>query len=137
MQCKNLEECKQKYLKLKQMRDKSIQSGEEIFEGIIQSIEEGIDIPFSDHGDKRSLFRAFSIYEIREAILNGWVIEYDNKRKTILVLYNFKVAIGTYRPIHVVIGLSGKVKIITCYDPRSKEWKWDRSYQERICFCKD
>lgn len=137
MHCKNPLECKRKYMNWKPTQENSIQIGEEILEKIVKNMERGIDLTFSNHADKRSLFRSFSINDVREAILNGWVIEYDEKRKTILVLYNIKVAAGKYRPIHVVIGFNEKAKIVTCYDPRSKAWKWDKNFQERNCFCKD
>lgn len=136
MECKNPDLCESKHQQWKKHQEKLVPVGEGILDGIVERLEEGIDIPLSDHANKRSLFRAFSVQEIRNAILNGWVIEYDNTRNTLLVLYNYKVAAGIYRPIHVVIGLNNKPKIITCYDPQSKPWKWDRSYQERICFCR-
>jgi hypothetical protein len=100
--------------------------------------EEGLEIPRSRHTKKRQVFRAFSEKTILTAIKEGWVIEYNTKRNTLLIQYFAKVAEKKYRPIHVVLRLEdGTWKIATVYDPRSMPWKWSKNYSERVCFCKN
>ncbi|MFD1362762.1 DUF4258 domain-containing protein [Lentibacillus salinarum] len=136
MSCQDPEGCHKKHTQWKEWQERIILEGEEIHEEIIRDMDEnGTPLSMSKHGGKRELYRAFSPTEINNAVRNGWVIEYSPKRMTLHILHHFKVGKGSYRPIHVVIGYKEKLKVVTVYDPRSKAWKWDRNYQERVCFC--
>jgi hypothetical protein len=77
----------------------------------------------------------FSGRNVSEAIRNGWVIEHDTARKTLLILYYLKLSARLYRPVHVVLAYKPKWKVVTVYDPRTKPWKWSRHFDERVCFC--
>lgn len=137
MNCQNSEGCLNKYIQWKNWQNDQIPAGENLHAEIIRNMDNNGDfLSMSQHANRREFYRAYSSREIKTGVKHGWVIEHNPKRKTLHILHNFKVGKATYRPIHVVLGYDGKWKIITVYDPRSKAWKWDRSFQERVCFCK-
>src|SRR5690606_37008562 len=96
--------CYEKHLNWKRQQEKNIPVGEKILETIRRQIENGSEINLTKHGKGRSYHRVFSLREITEAILNGWVIEaYPDKQKMTVICF-LKSTKKTYRPIHVVIG---------------------------------
>ncbi|QZT33663.1 DUF4258 domain-containing protein [Caldalkalibacillus thermarum TA2.A1] len=99
----------------------------------LQSRMDCIKIAFSKHFTRgRSYERAFARSEILQMLKYGWVIEYDPRDKKACVLgYT-----AEYRPIHVIISFGDVPVVITAYNPRSKQWKWNKSFDRRICFCK-
>ena len=135
MECRNPEMCRKKADAWRKRQAETIPIGEQMLLDLLAFLEEGGALPMSKHAGGRGYHRAFSVSKISEAIRNGWVIEHDPERQTLLVLYYLKLSAGVYRPIHVVIGYRGKWKVVTVYDPRSMPWKWNRNFDERICFC--
>ena len=85
---------------------------------------------------KRQNERGISDSDIFDILTNGWVIERntDSGKKSLVILGYTK----NYRPLHLVINIVKKNEwvAVTSYDPRTHEWKWNNTYDERICFCK-
>lgn len=84
---------------------------------------------------KRQNERGISDSDIFDILINGWVIERntDSGKKALVILGYTK----NYRPLHLVINMVKKNEwvAVTAYDPRTHSWKWNDSYDERICFC--
>lgn len=98
----------------------------------------------SEHAGLRQWQRAFSIANIREAILNGFPIFrfYDKTLNTagLIVMSYVKLQEREYRPMHVVVGFQERTPdlwtVITVYDPSvEKQWQWNDRYDQKICFC--
>lgn len=134
-------QCKERREKWLQNQKKFIPLGEREHEAFTQAYEDG-EAAFleSNHVGKRQFERAFPYRAVKEAVLNGWVIE---RQKTtgghtrLVIMYYFRTSHKSYRPMHVVIEFDNPFlwTFITVYDPRSQAWKWDEELQKRICFC--
>jgi mRNA interferase MazF len=134
--CCNPEKCQRQADAWRKRQSEAVPIGEQLLQGLLEHLEDGGSLPMSRHAGGRGYDRAFSAGKVSEAIRNGWVIEHDTERQTLLVLYYLKLSAGVYRPVHVVLGYrDGKWKVVTVYDPRTMPWKWNRNFDERICFC--
>ena len=72
---------------------------------------------------------------------NGEVIEQQKNGGGIirLVVFSYiKTTKRKYKPIHVVLEVIDEHKwsVITAYSPVTRPWKWTKTYDEKICFCK-
>ncbi|MBN1996930.1 DUF4258 domain-containing protein [candidate division KSB1 bacterium] len=81
------------------------------------------EFEFSKHATDQSILRDIHVDEIRQAFLNGEIIEdYPNDK------YGPSCLIMGYtvdkRPIHIQCSYPSRIllKIITVYEPNSKEW---------------
>ena len=78
---------------------------------------------FSQHGVNQSITRRISVQELREAIINGEVIEkYPNDKYGPSCLV-FGVTLAG-RPIHIHCSYPSRplIKLITLYEPDSQLW---------------
>lgn len=130
------DECKRKFQAWKDVQKKYVPIGDAEHERFIKKFLKGeAKVIFDRHlSEKRQNERCISEMDIRDILLNGWVIErnFNNGKNSIVVLgYT-----SNYRPLHVVfIYLNTKTWLaITAYDPRTHMWKWNSSFDERICF---
>lgn len=142
MGCKNPEQCRLKAVKHEKIQLTQALIGQSELELFRQHMQEGdAELNFDSHADRRGFFRAFSKYQILEALENGWCIERNIRdgKTVLLIMYYLKINHNTFRPIHVVCRFANVENwtILTVYDPRTKNYKWKDNYQKRICFCKN
>lgn len=139
MECKNPELCKKKYNRWKQNQSYMVPIGEKEHEKFLSFIEDGnAELEISTHADRRQFLRSISLKDIKDVVLNGWVIErnfFPDVQAVRLVILGYT---RNYRPLHVVCEIINEThwEIVTTYSPESQAYKWSKDYQERICFCK-
>lgn len=76
---------------------------------------------FTKHAIKRMILREISEKEIREAVLNGEIIEeYPSDKYSPSCLIYGKTSRG--RHLHIQCSLPPRVKVVTVYEPEEKEW---------------
>ncbi|CAI8946977.1 putative DUF4258 domain-containing protein [Brevibacillus sp. IT-7CA2] len=99
---------------------------------------------YSEHAGLRQWQRAFSVSNIREAVIHGFPIYryYDKKLKEVkIILMSYvKLQAMEYRPMHVVVGFHEQTPdlwtVITVYDPSTeKHWQWNDQFDQKVCFC--
>jgi hypothetical protein len=132
MGCQNPEKCREKAARHQERMAWAVPIGETYLEDLQARIDT-IEIAFSKHFlRERSFERVLSRKEILEVLKHGWVIEfYYHDKKACVLGYT-----SDYRPIHVYIEFRDVPVVITAYNPRSKSWRWNKSLDERNCFCK-
>lgn len=139
MNCKNPKMCNKKHERWKKQQGYFVPIGEGEHEVFLNYVEQkNYDITIRSHADKRQWERIVSLQDIKDIILNGWVVErnyYSDDQAVRIMLHGYT---RKYRPIHVVVEIINENtwEIVTVYDPRSKKYKWTNEYQERICFCR-
>lgn len=138
MECRNKEVCKKKHERWKEQQQIHIPKGEkehEEFLNYVQKVNYFLEI--GDHSSKRQFERSISSRDITDIILNGWVIERSFYKSVQAVRLTILGYTRTYRPIHVIVQIKSpnEWSVVTVYNPESKAYKWDKSFQERICFC--
>ncbi|WP_028987564.1 DUF4258 domain-containing protein [Thermicanus aegyptius] len=142
MGCENPEKCRLKAAKHEKIQQTQALIGQRELERFWKYMQKGsAKLNLYRHAKRREFFRAFSEYQIVDALKNGWCIERNVKdgETTLLIIYHLKISSKIFRPIHLVCKFTD-IKcwdVITVYDPRSKEYKWENNYQKRICFCKN
>ncbi len=94
----------------------------ELIEEIRRKIEAG-KFEFSKHAADQSILRQISVREIREAVINGEVIEDypDDKYGPSCLILGFTLR---NRPLHIQCSYPSRplIKIITLYEPNPAEW---------------
>jgi hypothetical protein len=99
------------------------------------------ELAFDGHAEFREVFRAFSQSQVMEAFMEGDVIECHKKNGEygFLIWYYVKIGRGQYRPIHVraIMPVQNQhhMMVVTVYDPRSMDWRWNNTFDKRICLC--
>lgn len=141
MPCHDQKGCRLKYIQWVLRQRKEIPIGEKELVQFREGMEEGeAGLKSTRHFEQRSVYRAYAKSDIPTVMKYGWVIERINRGGSISLLLMGFVRNGyqSYRPLHVLVAADEPLKwyVRTVYDPRSKPWKWDNHYQERICFCK-
>lgn len=145
--CENPILCKKKHERWKKNQSRFIPIGEIEHQNFIQHLTEGkaryVMKKHSDeerpHADIRQVQRMISIYDLKDIITHGWVIErnyfpYEQAVRLVILGYT-----RNYRPLHVVCEVVNDYFWLVCtvYDPQSKPYKWSNNFQERVCFCKE
>lgn len=97
-----------------------------LFRQIRQKVTDGL-WEFSQHSVDQSILRNISVSDVREAILNGPIIEDfpDDKYGPSCLVLGYTT---TGRPLHIQCSHPERplVKIITLYQPSSARWINDR-----------
>ncbi|GGA56104.1 hypothetical protein GCM10007416_31600 [Kroppenstedtia guangzhouensis] len=140
MGCRDRESCRQRHENWLKLQEKYTPIGAEELEVFLEKMQKKqaflhLD---EDHFGKRSLERAVSVKDVLTVVENGWVIERRKRRGyTSLLIMGYLKHSSSYRPLHVVCDIVTDTQwwVITVYDPRSKPWKWDENYEQRVCFC--
>jgi len=101
---------------------------------------ENVQILVSRHGNKREFERCISHREIMQVIEEGYPIEfqgYNRDSMDILMMSYVKIGKKNYRPLHVAIAVDKNYETVivkTAYDPRTREWQWEKNYQKRLFY---
>lgn len=106
---------------------------------LAEAVARGTKAIWSVHYRKRAAYRCFAGSEIAAAIENGFVIERQFRETDTVWLIgsNIKTGYKKYRPVHIaVIFEQDAILVITAYDPRSENWRWDSTFCKRVCWCK-
>lgn len=115
--------------------------GEKLLDAFLRQKDALHLIEWSHHAEMRSFQRAFSITKLMEVIENGWVIQYNRKENTILLLGYTRLGEGVYRPFHIpIVFRKQKDRMIafikTGYDPKASAHLWNETFEIRVCWCK-
>jgi len=144
MKCANKAHCKAKILNRMARMEPHLEAASDRLDQFCSLYEANEAVlTFDDHAEFRELWRAFSENQVMEAFINGDVIECHKHGSELgfLIWYNVKIGRGLYRPMHVRAIMNSTnsrfMTIMTVYDPRSHEWKWEDNYTRRVCLCSD
>lgn len=135
--CLNHEECERKREKWERLQAKFLSKGEKNLENFLTNKKKGIaHLKVDTHFFKRCLERFISEHDVKNVLNYGWVIERNKTGKgssVVLLGYSGK----NYRPIHVVFDIINDYLwvAVTAYNPESNYWKWNDTFDKRICFC--
>ena len=93
-----------------------------LVEDIIKKVEND-QFEFSKHAVDQSIIRRISVQEVREAILNGEVIEEYPQDKYGPSCLIFGMT-ETNRPLHIQCSYPSRpfIKIVTLYEPNRTHW---------------
>ena len=141
MNCKDKEGCRKKHLQWLKNQKKYIPIGQKELDNFLSHLETNPEcLVYDRHFEKnRSFKRSITRKDVTEILKNGWVIERKIKHGMVsLLIMGYTKNGKNYRPIHVVFDVVKKDLwvVTTTYDSRSMWWKWDDTFQQRICFCK-
>lgn len=101
---------------------------------------QNVQVLITRHGNKREFERCISHREIKQVIEEGYPIEfqgYNRDSMNILMMSYVKIGKKNYRPIHVAIAVDKNYETVfvkTAYDPRTREWQWEKNYQKRLFY---
>lgn len=138
--CKKPTECERKRERWKELQDKYCELGQQELDNFLGKLRKGSSsIKMDKHFIKRSNERSISSKDVKEVLDNGWVIERNQTAEKGAAIVVMCYVGKFYRPIHVVLCIvSPNVWVaVTAYDPRSHAWKWSKTFDERVCFCKE
>lgn len=143
--CNNPELCKKRHDRWKNNQAKFVPIGAQEHELFLEYTKRGeADLGIKiypdqerSHAEKRQIERAISLNDIRDVLKHGWVIERNINFITQAVRLVILGYTKRYRPIHVVVEIltDKEWEVVTVYSPESKAYKWNESYEEKICFC--
>lgn len=139
MLCQN-ENCKIMLIKNQNKKERYMSQMEDVLQDIQDRlINDYVSVAFLVHSEHRALERSFSKSVILEALVEGYLIDFVkiNNKQRFLLMYSYKIAPRTFRPMHLVFQLEShnSITIITQYDPRTED-VWQDNYSTRVCFCK-
>ncbi|SED10664.1 hypothetical protein [Paenibacillus sp. GP183] len=144
MVCKNPDECRditnERYVRMEPHFSKAYDRMEQYRRALE---EKRATMTFVPHETFRELDRAVSKRQVLEVIEQGEIIEchyFKKSREYIFLLSHFfKIGPGQYRPFHVPVVMKEDkplhIELKSVYDPRTKKYKWNKSYSQRICVC--
>lgn len=91
---------------------------------------------YSQHYFQNLHKREYSVEDVQNALLFGRVVERikdkDTKFISLVILYY-----TDSKPMHVVVeNIDSTTYLLkTVYNPMAHYWKWNNTYDKRICFC--
>lgn len=137
IKCSNHKECTRKKERWEELQTKFCPMGQAQLVKFVSNFSIGkSEVRFDKHFHKRSLERSITERDVKSIIEYGWVIERNkNTKSTSVVLLGY---VGEhYRPLHVVFDLVNENMwvAVTAYNPQSHNWKWNDSFDARVCFC--
>lgn len=136
-ECTNPKECKRKAQNWEENQNTFCPVGQKEFDEFYKKyIKKEACIELDRHFEKRALERCVNESEMKEVFEMGWVIERNKSLNNISIVLLGYVG-QNYRPLHVVFNAITKTKwvAVTVYDPKSHHWKWNDSFDKRVCFC--
>lgn len=140
--CLDKETCRRKHERWCELQKKFVPVGEEELEHFRELLfQENTGTLLFDRAHfsrKRSIERVITEKDVYAILENGWIIERSKMRGVTLLILSYLKSGQHYRPIHVVCDVIQEDRwvVVTAYNPLSKPWKWNESFEERICFCK-
>lgn len=140
MKCENPERCGVIEKKRRAKQSKSLSVWDKRLQIFLDELsEDTVIIKYSNHYQKRKQERLIFERDVIEVLENGGVIEKTKHgdRNRILVFSYVKKG-KRYRPVHVALEIQpyNTWEVVTVYCPNSQPWKWSKTLDERICFCK-
>ncbi|MEC2133440.1 DUF4258 domain-containing protein [Brevibacillus centrosporus] len=138
--------CKNKSESWIKKQERSLPAAEQSLEEFREKFEiRQATLSILTHAQERQVYRSFSLGQIREAVMNGYPIQRSFhtaiRECRIVIMFRYKTAPRTYRPMHCVVRYfqdnPKHWEVVTVYDPRSQAWKWDSTFCQRVCFCKE
>lgn len=140
MTCKNSSLCVAKHERWKINQKRFIEDGQDEHDQFLQYVEiDNYQIDRSFHSQVRDYERVITEKDMSEVTRWGWVIERNINNDTQLPRLVLMGYTTKQRPIHLVYEIVevNRWKLITCYTPLNKKYKWSSDFTARICFCKD
>ena len=142
--CQNPEACSMEATREKLYREKNLVIGEKRLSDLRDSLQrEENCLTISGHGGYRQAERCISLQTIR-LLVSEEACPFEYYRNSfgtekLSLMGHIKVGERKYRPIHIILKKSQGTdlwKVVTVYDPRTEEFRWENNFQERICTCK-
>lgn len=99
-------------------------------------LERKVKLMYSTHYFANLNNREYTVEDVEKAILHGRIVERNKLVKETTVSYVL-LYFAKNKPMHVVLNRLDNENYLlnTVYNPLAHHWKWNSTFDKRICFC--